>query len=360
MVLWVSLAALTGLSVLALLWPLSRVNRTDEADDAIFYQQELADIERDAERGLIGPAEAEAARAEAARRLIASRRAEGSEKPDAISPNRLRIAALLMLIAVPAMALPLYLRIAAPHLPDQPLASRPTEPQGVADAVAQIERHLAKNPDDGRGHEVVGPVYMEMGRFDDAVKSFSEAIRLLGASASRYASLGQARIAQAGGVVTEAARTDFERALNLDANDLRARYFLAMAAEQDGQKDRALEAYRAMAAQTDPNAPIGQAIAAKIAELQPQTQAGATIAALPKDDQTQMIRAMVAGLAQKLETNPNDLEGWLRLLRAYVVLGDQTEAINSFGKAKAAFASQPDALARLEQTARELKIGTAP
>ena len=178
MVLWVSLAALTGLSVLALLWPLSRVNRTDEADDAIFYQQELADIERDAERGLIGPAEAEAARAEAARRLIASRRAEGSEKPDAISPNRLRIAALLMLIAVPAMALPLYLRIAAPHLPDQPLASRSTEPQGVADAVAQIERHLAKNPDDGRGHEVVGPVYMEMGRFDGAVKSFSEAVRI--------------------------------------------------------------------------------------------------------------------------------------------------------------------------------------
>ena len=68
----------------------------------------------------------------------------------------------------------------------------------------------------------------------------------------------------------------------------------------------------------------------------------------------------MAGLAQKLETNPNDLEGWLRLLRAYVVLGDQAEAINSFGKAKAAFASQPDALARLEQTARELKIGTAP
>jgi cytochrome c-type biogenesis protein CcmH len=360
MLLWLSLAVLTGLSVLALLWPLSRASRADEADDSVFYQQELADIERDAERGLIGPTEAEAARAEAARRLIAARRSDSKEGADRPSPWRLRLAAVIVLVAVPAMALPLYLRIAAPHLPDQPLATRATEPQGVADAVAQIERHLAKNPDDGRGYEVVAPVYMEMGRFDDAVKSFSEAIRLLGATAPRYASLGQARIAQAGGVVTEAARADFERALKLDANDLRARYFLAMAAEQDGQKDRALEAYRAMAGQTDPNSPIGQAIAAKIAELQPQSQAGATIAALPKDDQTKMIRAMVAGLAQKLETNPNDLDGWLRLLRAYVVLGDQAEAAMTLSKAKTNFASQPDALTRLTQTARELNIGTAP
>ena len=361
MVLWFSLAILTGLAVLALLWPLSRTRvAADEADDSVFYTQELADIERDADRGLIGPAEAEAARAEAARRLIASRRRQGGEGETSASPNRARWAALAVLIAIPAIALPLYLRIASPDLPDQPLASRDTAPEGVQDAVAQIERHLAKNPNDGRGYEVVAPVYMEMGRFDDAVRALSEAARLLGPSASRFSALGQARVAQSGGVVTAEARADFERALSLDANDLRARYFIAMAAEQDGNNAKALDAYRTLAAQIDPSTPIGQAVAAKIAELLPKSEAGSVVAALPKDDQTKMIRAMVAGLAQKLESNPADADGWMRLIRSYVVLGEPSQAEAALTKARAAFATNADVLRRINDEARNLKLGATP
>ena len=360
MVLWFSLAILTGLAVLALLWPLSRTREAAEADDSVFYKQELTDIQRDAERGLIGPEEAEAARAEAARRLIASRRRDQSETEKRASPQRVRWAALAVLIAIPAMALPLYLRIASPELPDQPLASRETAPHGVQDAVAQIERHLAKNPTDGRGYEVVAPVYMEMGRFDDAVRALSEAIRLLGPTGTRLSSLGQARVAQSGGVVTAEARADFERALALDANDLRARYFIAMAAEQDGNNNKALEAYRGLAAQIDPASPIGQAVAAKIAELQPKSEAGSVVAALPKDDQTKMIRAMVAGLAQKLAANPADADGWMRLIRSYVVLGEPAEAEAALGKARAAFANNADVLRRINDEARGLRLGAAP
>lgn len=360
MVLWFSLAILTGLAVLALLWPLSRTRDTAEADDSVFYRQELADIDRDAERGLIGPAEAEAARAEAARRLIASRRLSAGEHASDPSPHRVRWAALAVLIAIPVITLPLYLRIASPDLPDQPLASRETAPKGVQDAVVQIEKHLAKNPNDGRGYEVVAPVYMEMGRFDDAVRALSEAARLLGPTASRLSALGQARVAQSGGVVTAEARVDFERALALDPNDLRSRYFIAMAAEQDGNNTKALEGYRALAAQIDPTAPIGQAVAAKIAELQPKSEAGSVVAALPKDDQTKMIRAMVAGLAQKLESNPADADGWMRLIRSYVVLGQSADAEAALVKARAAFNGNADVLRRINDEARNLKLGAAP
>lgn len=360
MVLWFSLAILTGLAVLALLWPLTRAGRTEEADDSIFYRQELADIERDAERGLIGPAEAEAARAEAGRRLLAAQRLAAREGETSFSARRAKFAALIVLISIPAIALPLYLRLASPELPDQPLASREPESKGVDDAVVQIERHLAKNPNDGRGYEVVAPVYMQMGRFDDAVRSLSEAARLLGPTATRLSALGQARVAQSGGIVTAEARADFLRAVSLDPNDLRARFFLALAIEQDGDKTKAIEAFRAIAAQTDPASPIGQAVAAKIAELEPQSQTGAAIAAMPKDDQSQMIRGMVAGLAQRLQSNPADIEGWLRLIRSYAVLGDKAEAQSALEKARAAFANNADMLRRINDEANSLKIGAQP
>jgi cytochrome c-type biogenesis protein CcmH len=360
MVLWFSLAILTGLAVLALLWPLSRAEQADEADDTVFYRQELADIDRDAERGLIGSAEAEAARAEAARRLLAAQRKAAGESTTSFSPQRIRWAALFVLVAVPLIALSLYLRIASPNVPDQPLASRVPDTQGVGDAVAQIERHLAQNPNDGRGYEVVAPVYMQMGRYDDAVRSLSEAARLLGPTATRLSALGQARVAQAGGVVTAAARADFDRAIALDSNDMRARFFLAIALEQDGNKAKSIDAFRAIAAQTDPASPIGEAVAAKIAELQPQTEAGAAIAAMPQNDQTKMIRAMVAGLAQKLETNPADIEGWLRLIRSYAVLGEKSEAEAAITKARTVFANNADMLRRINDEAKGLKIGAAP
>ena len=343
-----------------MLWPLSRAGQAAEADDAVFYRQELADIARDAERGLIGPTEADAARAEAARRLLAAQRRMAGEGSGSFSPRRMRMAALLVLIAVPLIALPLYLRIASPELPGQPLASRTPDVQGVGDAVAQIERHLAQNPTDGRGHEVVAPVYMQMGRFDDAVRSLTEAVRLLGPTATRLSALGQARVAQAGGVVTAAARADFERAVALDGLDMRARFFLALALEQDGDKARAIAAFRAIAAETAPASPIGAAVAAKIAELQPQTQTGAAIAAMPQNDQTQMIRAMVAGLAQRLETNPNDVDGWLRLIRSYAVLGDRGAADAALAKARTIFATNAAMLRRIDEEAQSLKLGAAP
>ena len=360
MVLWFSLAILTGLCVLALLWPLSRSRQTEEADDAVFYRQELADIDRDAERGLIGPGEAEAARAEAARRLLAARKQNEAESATSFSAPRARIAALIVLIAIPAITLPLYLRVASPDIPDMPLAAREEAPQDIKDAVTQIEKHLAKNPDDGRGYEVVAPVYMQMGRFDEAVRSFADAARLLGPTGPRLSALGQARVAQAGGIVTAEARADFERALALDPTDMRSRFFLAMALEQDGQTEKALAAYRAMLEGIDPSSQAGQMIAARIAELAPRSDAGQAVAALPQDDQSKMIRAMVAGLAQRLESNSQDVEGWLRLIRSYVVLGDRKEAAEAVTKAKTALASNADALRRLNDAARELQLGTTP
>ena len=84
-------------------------------------------------------------------------------------------------------------------------------------AIAQVEAHLAKNPEDGRGWKVVAPVEDGLGRFEDAVKARRNAIRLSGASADREADLGESLMGAANGVVTDEAKAAFERALALDA-----------------------------------------------------------------------------------------------------------------------------------------------
>ena len=129
-------------------------------------------------------------------------------------------AALVALVALPIGAGRLYLALGSPQLPGQPLASRdaaPMENRSLDALVAQVEAHLAKNPEDGRGWEVVAPVYMRLGRFEDAVKARRNALRINGASAEREADLGEALMAAANGVVTDEAKAAFERALALDA-----------------------------------------------------------------------------------------------------------------------------------------------
>ena len=71
--LWLVLALMTAAAVFAVLWPLARGQRVDRgASDAVVYRDQLDEIERDRASGTIGAAEAEAARIEASRRLLAA------------------------------------------------------------------------------------------------------------------------------------------------------------------------------------------------------------------------------------------------------------------------------------------------
>src|ERR1039458_7563997 len=107
--------------------------------------------------------------------------------------------------------------------------------------IAQVEDHLARNPKDGSAWEVLAPVYMRLGRFDDAVRAWRNVISLNGSSASREADLGEALVFAANGVVTAEAKSQFDRALALDAQDVMANFYLGMAADQDGPRAHAPE-----------------------------------------------------------------------------------------------------------------------
>src|SRR3954468_13509369 len=236
MALWLLFGLMTAAAIFAVLWPLGRVRGPQGGgNDVAVYRDQLDEIARDRAAGLIGDAEAEAARVEVSRRLIAAADAAPAEAAAPGGTVRRRVSGVAALVAVPLIAAGLYLTLGSPELPGQPLASRDTTPlqdRTLDRLVANVESHLENNPEDGRGWEVVGPVYMRIGRFDDAVKARRNSLRINGATADREADLGESLMAEANGVVTAEAKAAFERALTHDAKHNKARFFLAVAAHQ--------------------------------------------------------------------------------------------------------------------------------
>jgi len=251
-----------------LLRPTPGAKADSAANEAAFYKAQLAEIRRDVERGLLPQGEAESARAEAARRLIAA--ASGpSEAP--LPARRTRLAAaVLIAVGLPAVAFLLYGRLGQPMLPDEPLASRKVTPQtdgGIEAAVAAVEARLIAKPDDGKGWAVIAPVYMRLERYADAAHAYAEALRILGEDPLRRAAYGEALVAAAGGVVTDEARQAFDRALTDQPGQPQARYYLALAAEQEGKKADAIRDYQSLLADSPPDAPWRSMVNAHLAAL---------------------------------------------------------------------------------------------
>lgn len=378
MALWFIFTLMTAAAIFAVLWPLSRREGARGGSDIAVYRDQLEEIARDRASGLIGVSEAEAAKVEVSRRLLAAADAAETEKSaSATTPVwRRRAAALAGLILLPIGAAVLYLMLGSPQMPGEPLAARSravNEARPIEDLVAQVEQRAAQNPNDGRAWEVLAPVYMRMGRFDDSVRAWQNAIRLNGATAAREADLGEALVAAANGVVNVDAKAAFDRALALDKEDVKTRFYLGMAADQDGKRAEAEAIWRDLLAHAPPDAPwvpvVRQALergapAARGTPAAPGPNAApgpsaddvAAASKMNPDDQKQMIGGMVARLADRLKENGSDVDGWLRLVRAYMVLGERDKAVAALAGARKALAAEADKLQRVDDLAKELGL----
>lgn len=364
MAIWIIFASMTGAAVFALLWPLGRGGAAgflDVADARSLYKAQLAEIGRDVARGLIGPEEADAARGEAGRRLLrAASEAEATPGETEPSLRRRRASSALALSCVPLLALLVYGAQGSPDLPDQPLAARlvdGTRPD-LSLALARIERHLAANPSDSKGWAVVAPVYLRLGRHDDAVRAFSAALDRGEPSPELLAGLGEARMLAAGGIVTNEARESLNRAVALDPRNVRARYFLALASEQDGDVPAAAAALRALIADAPPDAGWTEQVRERLKTLEVAASRGA-VAALPEAERQAAIRGMVDSLAARLESQGGTVEDWQRLVRSRMVLGDRPAAVAALAEARRKLTQDAQALAALDALARELALPEA-
>lgn len=362
---WLVFALLTGAAVMSVLAPLARKARASDpaASDVAFFKEQIREIERESVEGRLAPEDGETAKLEAARRLL---RVRSSRNGAAVASRRnATIAALAAIVLIPSLSLFLYSRLGHANMPDAPLQARRAPPRlDVAGAVARIEAHLAAHPDDGRGFEVLAPVYLSEGRTADAVHAFSEALRLLGATAQRHASLGEARVLLAGGAVSAEARRDFEAALALDPSLRTARYYLGVAAAQTGEREKAVDIWSKLLSEAPPGAPWSERLRVQLEQLQgapraaPQaSEQGAQIAALPAGEREAVIRSMVDRLKGKLEKHGDDVEGWLKLIRAYSVLAEADKARSALAGARKALVNNKEGLARIDALAQELEIG---
>jgi len=365
MALWFVFALMTAAAIFAVVWPLGRGDRPpSDGSEATVYKDQLTEVDRDLTSGLIGAPEAEAARVEISRRLLA---AADSERKPAIQ-SRLgwrRVAAVAALVGVPILAVATYLPLGSPRLGDFPLAMRsrvPDRSQSLDNLVAQVEQHLEINPTDGRGWNVLAPVLVRLGRYDDAVRAYRNSITYNGESAERRADLGEAIAGAAGGVVTSEAKAEFERAIALDAGDVKASYFMGLAAEQDGRTADAGSIWRAMLAKAPADAPwrpLVQAALARIGGVAAPALSDDTVAAakgMSEGDRGAMIRGMVDRLATRLKQNGDDVEGWLRLVRAYMVMGDRDKAKSALTDARQAVANDAERLRQLNEGLKNLGL----
>ncbi|MGO4336180.1 c-type cytochrome biogenesis protein CcmI [Labrys sp. KB_33_2] len=380
MLLWIALAAMTGLAALALLWPLARRGSalTPQASDIAIYKDQLAEIDRDLERGLIAKSEAQAARIEVSRRLIEADEGEKLEKgrqPAAQAAiGRRRLAASIVLVAVPLLSLGLYAYLGSPSNPDQPLAARldsNIENASLDELVARVEAKLAENPEDGRGWELMAQIYLRQGRFEDAKQAYANALRLLGSTAERETNFGVAVVAAADRMVTADAKAAFQRAVKLNPTEFRAAYFLGLAKEQDGDKKGAIEAWQALIAGNPDAADFLRQEITRVGG-QPKSAPDGTapdavgpgpskddvVAAqtMTPEERGKMIQGMVSGLAERLKSQGGSPEEWMKLIKAYSVLGQADNARNALADARKALASTPDAVRQMDELSKALGL----
>lgn len=352
MIFWILATIVTLISLAALYYAArgSAVNASATADaDATtaHFKLQLSEIEADIASGRLSAAEAEAAKAELARELI---RVEADAKARVATPSTLgRVAPIAGLVIVAGLSFGVYWNIGDPDLPSQPLAERerPAAPTiNVADATARVEQELLENPDDARGWAVLAPIYMQSGRFDEAVAAFRRILELLPASADTETDLAEAiMMANEGSAEGEPIRL-LQSAAARDPEHIRSRFYLAGEATRVGDFESAVAQWQALLALgggDEPWVPIARnGIAVAEAGLRGEPLPNAQNQPTTDPDQEQMIRGMVESLQDRLSADGGTIEEWTQLVRSLLVLGELSEAQTAYDAAKLAFPTMVD------------------
>lgn len=363
---WIVAGLLTLGASLAVLLPLTAPARRDDerGRDLAVYRDQLAELERDKARGLIAAEAAEEARAEIGRRILRlGDRADDSAVSRASPLYRYGVAAAVLF--VPLASWGMYAALGSPDMPAQPLSARldraPSE-SGVNELMARAEAHLREKPQDARGWSVVAPVYLRLGRYAEAATAYANASRYGGATADRESGLGEALAGAAGGAITPEARAAFERALKLEPKHPLARFQLAAADAQGGRTAEATAAWTALLADLPADSPWRQVVAQAVESVQLSQPSGEQVAdarAMPEADRSAMIEGMVAGLDRKLRENPQDPEGWMRLVRSYMVLERPDAARDALSRGRQALGAESEDGRKLVAFAQSLGLGEA-
>jgi len=318
------------------------------------FKAQLLEIERDLANGLISENDAKGAKGELAREMIRLEAEAGkSEKAKSKIPTPVLLASF---VAIAITSFVIYFYIGKPELPAMPLATREMPAAANIDidaAVAKIEEQLAKSPEDIRAWKVIVPVYMQRGEFDKAVLAYRKILELSSADADNQADLAEALMMQNGGIAKLESLDLFKSAIKFDPKHVRSLFYLASELTRAGEYEKAIIHWNNLLALSNGEEnwlEVAKAgLEAAEAGLNGEIIAPNEPVAID-EDQSQLIREMVTGLAARLEKEGGAIEEWTRLVRSYLVLGENDTAQDIYNKAKAAYPNindtkQLDALA---------------
>jgi cytochrome c-type biogenesis protein CcmH len=324
------LAALTFAALLPVLLPLLRglgSSQDGAAFDRAVYRDQLREVDRDIERGLLTEADSVTVRLEIQRRLLS---AAPDEKPPRAGKARVLAAAIGILAAGGAIGVYLVL-----GMPTPPLMSGP---EAVANAaIAQLADRVREHPDDAEAWTLYARTASRLALWTDAEAAWRRVIALGDASPEAVASLGEILVLRENGTVGDEARGLFDMALRGEPSNEIARYYLALAASQGGDAKGALAQWQALLDDMPPDAPGRRDVTRRMED----TARAAGIPMPSAADRAAIVQAMVAKLAARLAKEPEDAAGWARLGRSYAVLGQGEAAADAYEKAAALKPAEP-------------------
>ena len=358
MIFWLIAGAMVAASVAFLLWPLTRpeTEKTARVDyDLSVYKDQLQELERDRARGILSDAEFDAARTEVERRILAL---AGDEPPErqrkSAGPLATRVLAGLVAIALPVLALTIYGNLGAPQLPGLPIAERGggapvVDVSATVKIIRDLERRLEQNPADVEAWIELGHRRREAATPEEAAAAYREALDLAPGRQDARMGLAESVILINQGSVVPEARQLIAEVLQADPSSPAARYYAGLALVQDGALPQAREVWGELMAATPANAPWREMLQAQLARLEaemgiagsegtapfamPDAETQAAVQAMAPEDQAAFVRDNVARLAERLEQEPDNLQGWLMLSRSYGVLGEPQKAREALLKA---------------------------
>lgn len=372
MLLWAVFAALTAVAVAGAALPLSRgvrgAHRRADYDIEV-YRHQLDELRSDLERGTISATEEAAARTEIERRILAAGAAD-EPRPHATPAAPRLVGVVAAVVGIPALASGLYLHLGSPRAPDRPpddrapAAARQAPADGLRTAVDRLQARLARGSGSLADWLLLGRSYAVLRRFDDAAAAYRRADGLQPDDPGIMTALGEALVLAADGMVTPEAETVFRRAHALDGGLPGPRFYMGLARAQAGDPQGAYGIWLALAGDSEPDAPwlprltvhleevgagLGRDVAAELRDAAAGRAAGDSVpargptredveaaAGMSAGDRAEMIRGMVAGLVERLEENPDDVQGWIMLARSYRVLGRPEKAQEALRRAREA------------------------
>jgi cytochrome c-type biogenesis protein CcmH len=359
---WIAAAGLSAATAGLVLRGAARARPVDDAQTRLEpHRRRLAEVERLAIDGLLAETELKAARVEAGRGLLAAADQAESWTRDGVGPRKAVVAAIGAACVATAG---LYIVLGRPELPDQPYAKRVAEwkaadpstlePEKIA---AVLEGVVAQRPKDVEPLIFLAKARVVAGDLPGAEAALRKAVRLAPKRADLWSLLGETFVMEGsqgknGGDVGADAKLAFGEALKVDPNDLRARYYLARGKIAEGDVTGGLSDWRALAASLPAADPGRAALTQEIARVEAAGGLPSAEPAAAANPQVQgMIAGMVEGLAARLAQSPDDPDGWVRLVRAYAVLGETAKRDTALATATARFKDQPKVLSALRQAA---------